>query len=187
MKQAISFLIALVVLSLTAFAGGPVVPVAVADSSTSFLIAGHTIPRAGIGNWPVFAGQSVTSLDKPVLISLKDGSRVLLDRQSEVALERVNGRISMKITKGSASYRMANPASMTFDIVDKAITNVLPPTGVVVAQRGLTPDTVGYFALTTRAATPAGSMPVVLNFTDVPSGVEVVPGPPPQSAYRGTK
>lgn len=186
MKQTISFLIVLAVLSLTAFAGGPTVPVATADSSAAFLIAGHSVPRAGIGNWPIFSGQSVTALDKSVLISLKDGSRVLLDRQSELTLLRTNDKISVKVTKGSVSYRMANQGSMTFDVVDKAITNVLPASGAVAAQVGLTADTVGYFALTNRAATPAGSMPIVLNFTNLPSGVETVPGPPPESSYRGS-
>ncbi len=185
MKRTISFLMTLAVLSLAAFASGPAVPVATADSSGAFLISGHAIPRAGIGNWPIFAGQSVSARDKSVLISLKDGSRVLLDRQSELTLLRANDRITVKVTKGSASYRMATPASLTFDVVDKGISNVIPTSGVVAAQVGLTADTVGYFALTNRAAAP-GSMPIVLSFTDVPSGISVVPGPPPESSYRGS-
>ena len=159
--------------------------VATADSSEVFLLSGKVVPKSGIGNWPVFAGQTVRTLNDSVLLSLKDGTRVLLNKQSEASLLMVNDKVTLRLTKGSASYRMASTGSLSFDVLEKGIANVIPQSGVVTAQVGLTADTVGYFALASRAAAP-GSMPIVLSFTSVPSGVGVVPGPPPESSYRGT-
>ncbi|MCX6623322.1 MAG: hypothetical protein NTY38_20100 [Acidobacteria bacterium] len=181
MNRRLSILITLAACSAVAFAAGPV---ATADSSEAFVLAGKTVPKAGIGNWPVFAGQTVQTLNNSVLLSMKDGTRVLLQKQSEATLLMVNDKLSLRLTRGAASYQLARPGSLAFDVVDKGIKNVIPQSGLVTAQVGLTADTVGYFALANRAAAP-GSMPIVLNFTSVPSGVSVVPGPPPESSYRG--
>jgi hypothetical protein len=185
MRKLLSFLLILVFVAPAMMAARPDPAVATADSSEAFLIAGKVVPKSGVGNWPVFAGQTVRTLNDSVLLSLKDGTRVLLSKQSEAALLVVNDKVSLRLTKGSASYRMASADSLSFDIVEKGIANVIPQSGVVTAQVGLTANTVGYFALANRAAAP-GSMPIVLSFTNVPSGVGVVPGPQPESSYRGT-
>jgi hypothetical protein len=183
MTRRIYFLTAFAAFSAAALWSGPA-PVATADSSEAFIIAGKTVPKAGIGNWPVFAGQTVQTLNKSVLLSMKDGTRVLLEKQSQATLLLANDKLTLRLTKGSASYQMAKPGSLSFDVVEMGIGKVIPQSGVVTAQVGLTADTVGYFALANRAAAP-GSAPIVLNFTGVPSGVSVVPGPAPESSYRG--
>jgi hypothetical protein len=167
---------------MAAWAGGG--PLATADCSEAFAIAGRTVPKAGIGSWPVFAGERVQSQNASVLLSLRDGSRVLLEKNSAAVLATSGGKTTLRVTKGAVSYRLSSSASLSLDLVEKGITNVIPTTGVVTAD-GLTAQTVGYFALTSPSATAAGSMPIVLNFTSVPSGVSVVPGPPPESSYRG--
>ena len=176
-------LVILAAAGLAASAQGAAV-VATVDSSEPFQIQGKTVPKAGVRAWPVMAGERVATQRASALVTFKDGSRMLLDKDTQVTLLQKNGKVAVRIAHGQVAYRLSASNNVVFDSLEKSLDKVLPKAGVVSPQ-GLITDNPGLFAQFDRAASAVPDAPISLTYTNVPSGVEVVPGPPPESTYRG--
>ena len=156
------------------------------DSAEPFLIQGKVVSGPGITGWPVFVDERVTTLGASALVSFRDGSRVLLERNSEVVLKNVAGRLTIKVTKGSASSKLSRGSDLALDAVQAGVNQVVPQAGALKSLDTLSPTDLSYLA-TFQPLEPrsvANSAPIAMTFTSIPTGVTTSPGPPPVSAYR---
>ena len=93
-------LIALISLSYSAFAAGPI---ATAGASRAFLLGGVTVPETAANAVPVVAGDEISALDSPVQLTFADNSSFRLDRKSTVRVQ--DGQV--RVIKGSVQYQLA--------------------------------------------------------------------------------
>jgi len=156
-------------------------PVATVESPGTFTLRGRSITPDGIGHWPVYRGNTVAAGDTAVLLRFRDGSQVLLARNSEVVVSDEAGRAQMKLVKGRVSYQSTGTSGLLLEGVAKSTARVgelrVAPTGELkdVAD-------VGYFAVMQRQA--AVDAPIAITYGTLPGGVVTTPGPAPVSSYR---
>jgi hypothetical protein len=82
-----------------------------AASVAGLQINGAAVPVAGTKTWPVMAGDEIKSPAAPVLLTLKDGSKILLAPNSVAKFETTaNGRESFRLVNGSMNYEMSSAA-----------------------------------------------------------------------------
>ena len=159
-------------------------PVATLDSSSPFLLRGATVQVAGIGDWPVFAGDRISTLSDSALLKFQDRSYVLLARQTNVELVRQGAQVRLRVIKGQISYQLSDRSSLILDGAEKAVSKV----GTVTIADGaafLTANPGALWVLSTRTVTdPQGAIVAIVYPVTPPSGVTLVPGPEPVSAYR---
>jgi hypothetical protein len=154
------------------------------DSTEPFLIQGKVVSGPGITGWPVFVDERVTTMGGSALISFRDGSRVLLDRNSEVVLRNVSGHLSVKVTKGSVTSKLGRGSDLALDAVQAGVNHVVPQVASLGSLDTLSPTDLSYFA-TLQPRSELNSAPIAMTFTSpLPTGVTASPGPPPVSAYR---
>jgi hypothetical protein len=157
-------------------------PVATVDSSAPFLLRGRQVAPGGVSSWPVFRGDRVGAQDSPVLLSFKDGSYVLVARNSMVQLLDIDGKVALKVMQGEASYKASSAGSFVLDGVSKMTSKV----GVLrLAQdgTGFTAEDAGYFAWVSDQVQQKA--PLTMTYGALPPGAVTVPGPSPVSRYRG--
>jgi len=153
------------------------------DSTGPFLIQGKVVSGPGVTGWPVFVNERVTTLGASALISFRDGSRVLLERNSEVVLRNIAGHLTVKVTKGSISSKLGRGSDLALDVFKAGVDKVVPQPGSLKSLDELSPTDLSYF-VTFQPRAQAYSAPIAITFTSVPAGVTTSPGPPPVSAYR---
>lgn len=158
-------------------------PVATVDSAVAFTLRGKVVPVSGTGGWAVFQGDRLATERGSALLTFKDGSYVLVAKESSVQVLEKGGKVSLKVVKGEASFRLKAADSIVFDGVEKMTARV----GLVKVENGavFTAADAGYFAWLNRRASSANA-PIGLTYAVLPPGVTLVPGPDPVSSYRGT-
>lgn len=158
-------------------------PVATVDSAVAFTLRGKAVPVSGAGGWAVFQGDQLATDKGSALLTFKDGSYVLVAKDSSLQVTEKGGKLSLKLVKGEASYRLKAANSIVFDGVEKVTARV----GLVKVENGavFTAADAGYFAWLNRRASSSDA-PIGLTYGVLPPGVTLVPGPDPVSSYRGT-
>lgn len=157
-------------------------PVATVDSAVAFTLRGKAVPVSGAGGWAVFRGDQLATQKGSALLTFKDGSYVLVAKESSVQLMDKGGKLTLKVVKGEASFRLKAADSILFDGVEKMTAQV----GLVKVENGgvFTAADAGYFAWLNRRALSSSNAPIGLVYGVLPPGVTLVPGPEPVSAYR---
>jgi hypothetical protein len=70
------------------------------SSSDAFSLNNVSISAKGVASWPLIDGDSIQTADKPVLLSLNNGSEVLVDPNSKIKII-LNGKdIKIVVTSG---------------------------------------------------------------------------------------
>lgn len=158
------------------------VPVATVDSAVGFTLRGKAVPVSGAGGWAVFQGDQLATQKGSALLTFKDGSYVLVAKESSVQVMEKGGKVSLKVVKGEASYRLKAANSILFDGVEK----MAGPVGMVKVENGgiFSAADAGYFAWLNRRASSSENAPIGLTYGVLPPGVTLVPGPEPISAFR---
>ena len=75
-------------------------------------VNGIAIPQSGAKIWPVADGDVVKSSAVPLLLKLKDGSKIVLGQNSEAKLESANGKESVRLVNGSMQYTLSAESKM---------------------------------------------------------------------------
>jgi len=74
-------------------------------------VNGSAVPVAGTKTWPVMAGDEIKSSAVPVVLTLKDGSKIVLGANSAAKFETTaGGRESLRLVNGSMQYQMSADA-----------------------------------------------------------------------------
>jgi hypothetical protein len=82
-------------------------PVATLTSGGAFKVKGVKISAAGVPDWPLAAGDVISTLDSNAVIKFTDGSRVTIARQTSALIEKTQAGIRVRLQKGSMSFRLA--------------------------------------------------------------------------------
>lgn len=104
MKHTLLLLCLPVVMAMGASAGDPV---ATLTSGGSFKVKGVKIAAIGVPDWPIMAGDAISTLDSNAVIKFTDGSRVTISRQTKAIIEKTQAGIRVRLQKGSMSFRLA--------------------------------------------------------------------------------
>ena len=82
-----------------------------AASVAGLHVNGAAVPVAGTKTWPVMAGDEIKSSAAPVVLMLKDGSKIVLGVNSAAKFETTaGGRESLRLVNGSMNYQMSADA-----------------------------------------------------------------------------
>ena len=98
-------------ISLTLLAGAGVYAADAAGtvSATKGLqLNGQTVPVAGTKQWPVSSGDDVKSDAVPVVLTMKDGSRIVLGKHSQAKLEAG----TVRLLTGTMRYELAQQSTL---------------------------------------------------------------------------
>ena len=83
-----------------------------AASVAGLHVNGAAVPVAGTKTWPVMAGDEIKSSAAPVVLTLKDGSKIVLGANSAAKFETTAaGRESVRLVNGSMQYQMSAEAT----------------------------------------------------------------------------
>lgn len=163
--------------------------VATATSSQPFLIRDVQVPVTGVSNWPVFAGDKVSTTSSSAVLSFRDGSRVVLEKNTTVIVVSNPNNVGLQVIKGKVLYKLNNALNYAIGAVQRSLST--PPS----AQGSATALTSGNLVFGTdsgilstletfaRADASAGNTayPISITYGTLPSGVTSVPGPTPTS------
>lgn len=69
---------------------------------------GHSVPVAGTKSWPVGAGDDLKSETAPVVLTMKDGSKIVLGKNSQAKLE--SGTV--RLLTGTMQYELAQQSTL---------------------------------------------------------------------------
>ena len=80
---------------------------------------GQTVPVAGTKQWPVNDGDSLKSDAAPVVLTMKDGSRVVLGASSQAKLEAG----TIRLVSGTMQYQLAQRSTLQVAVKGEAVAN----------------------------------------------------------------
>jgi hypothetical protein len=77
-------------------------------ASKGLQLNGQTVPVAGTKEWPVTTGDVLQSDATPVVLTMKDGSKIVLGKSSQAKLEAG----TVRLLNGTMQYTMAQRSSL---------------------------------------------------------------------------
>lgn len=99
---------------------------------------GQVVPVAGTKSWPVGSGDVLKSDAAPAVVTMKDGSKLILGKNSQAKLE--NGTV--RLLDGTLQYELAQRSTLQVAVkgdVLPARTGVASTVGAQVAPAAVTP------------------------------------------------
>lgn len=157
-------------------------PVATVDSDKPFAVNGRVMPVSGVGGWPVFRGDKISTVDGRALLKFSDGSYVRLGKRSQISLLQKSGKVGLKLVEGDASFRLASQKLLVLEDVSTAAAE----SGMLSIEEGQVKLTaIGSALLLTPRASKSADAPIGIVYGSIPPRTELVPGPDPISSYRG--
>ena len=108
-----------------------------ATSVEGLHVNGAAVPVAGTKTWPVMAGDEIKSSAAPVVLTLKDGSKIVLGANSAAKFETTaGGRESLRLVNGSMRYQMSADARTQLVVNNQPLVVTPGATGTVGAGGG---------------------------------------------------
>ena len=108
---------------------------------------GQAVPVAGTKSWPVTAGDVLASDATPAVLTMKDGSKIVLGTKSQAKLE--NGTV--RLLSGTMEYKLAERSTLQVAVKGDALT---ARTGVASTLTGTPAPVRVTSAVTTEALPP---------------------------------
>lgn len=96
-------LVILLLASFPALSAGPVARISCTDT---FQLRGATVPAGGVTGWPLLAGDQIRTGKAPAVITFRDGSRVVLGKESRAALQQAGHSLRVRLDEGALSYQV---------------------------------------------------------------------------------
>ncbi|MCP5114144.1 MAG: hypothetical protein GY953_25210 [bacterium] len=96
-------------------------PVAKITSSEGFRIAGVWVPVAGVPDWPLVIGDSVSLGKAPGKVSLDDGSVLFLLPNSKFTVEISGGRTVVRLTDGGLAYKFIKDSRVKLAVIREPV------------------------------------------------------------------
>ena len=81
-------------------------PVGTVTSSENFILSGSEISVAGVPSWPLAPGDQLQTRSASAMVRLSDGSRVIVNGNSRVTLEKIGSATRIKLLSGSLRYSL---------------------------------------------------------------------------------
>jgi len=82
-----------------------------AVAAAGLQVNGNAIPTTGAKTWPVMAGDEIRTAGAPTVLTLRDGSKIVLGANSAAKLETTAaGAESLRLVSGGMQYTMSNEA-----------------------------------------------------------------------------
>ncbi len=82
-----------------------------AATTAGLHVNGNAVPATGAKTWPVMAGDEIRTAGIPTMLTLRDGSRIILGAYSAAKLETTaNGAESLRLVSGGMRYQMSSEA-----------------------------------------------------------------------------
>lgn len=131
-------LVILSVLSVSAMMAGSEAAGSV-QAAKGLELNGQTVPVAGMKSWPVAAGDELKSGGAPLVLTMKDGSRLVLGRHTRAKVE--SGLV--RLLSGTMEYELALQSALQVAV-----------NGSVLAARTGVASTIGNPATMTPTVTP---------------------------------
>lgn len=103
-----------------------------AEGVAGLQVNGAAVPVTGTKAWPLMAGDEVKSSSAPVVLTLKDGSKIVLGANSGAKFETTaNGRESLRLVNGSMRYQMSQEAKTQLVVNNQPLVVTPGATGAV--------------------------------------------------------
>jgi hypothetical protein len=87
-------------------------PIAAVSGSSSFELDGSLINTAGITAWPLMPGDRLMAGDSPLLIAMKDGSRITLAPHSQLRFDSGAGGLTANLISGDMQFKLASGSAL---------------------------------------------------------------------------
>lgn len=108
---------ALLVASLAVAAG----PIGKVSSAKPFLLSGTEVPAEAIAKWPLVSGDEIVTLEAPVQVDLRDGSRVWLMAGSRARVSVEERGVVVRLQMGALRYRLASGGETRIAALDSEL------------------------------------------------------------------
>lgn len=155
MKKALLGLLIGGMVVLAAEPGGSAVPV------TGLSVNGAAVPGTGAKSWPVRAGDEVRTAGAPTVLTLRDGSKVMLGANTAVRLDAAaGGGESLRLVSGGMRYTLSSQARTQLVVDGKSLAAVPGSTGT--AGQMMTPAAATQGVTTSVAPGPGPVRPSVI-------------------------
>jgi hypothetical protein len=105
-------LLAVLLIAAAALAASGDQPLATITSAEAIELRGIRVPVEGVPAWPLVAGDELATTTSAAAISFSDGTRVVLDKNSRVKIERVDKQPVLRLVSGSLSYQAGDKPRM---------------------------------------------------------------------------
>ncbi len=94
-----------------ALAAGPIASVGTSDTLS---LNGVSIAPAGVPSWPLVAGDTLATSGAPAVILFQDKTRLTLEKNSRVKLDREGGHLLVRLLEGALAYRLTPGSQLRF-------------------------------------------------------------------------
>lgn len=104
-------------------------PVGTVSSDGNLVLNGISVSRPGVASWPLAAGDQVRTAEKGAVISLQDGTRIVLAPNTRVTVGG-SGKLSLDLQEGGFRYQRAQSSAIEFYARGRSI-GAAPASGAV--------------------------------------------------------
>ncbi len=123
-------------------------PVATVSSSGSFAMRGVIVKSAGVPSWPVLSGDEIATSTSSATLSLRDGSRVTLEKGSTAKVENAGAGLTLRLSSGSMQVFARSSALQVYH--DSVAVPVVPGEVINVSSQVQKNSVPGRYAPTSR-------------------------------------
>lgn len=95
-------------------------PAGTVTAGRSVSVDGVDISTQGVPTWPLAPGDEVATGNEPAIVTLNDGSRFLLDRNSRVRVARCSSTV-LEVLQGSVTYRFAAASTAQLCVLGRPV------------------------------------------------------------------
>ena len=82
-------------------------PIATVTAGRSVSVNGVDVSTQGIPTWPLVSGDEITTSNEPAIVTLNDGSRFMLEKNSKVKISRCSETV-VEVFQGTLTYQFAS-------------------------------------------------------------------------------
>jgi len=87
-------------------------PIATISSSSSFELDGSLVNIGGVPAWPLMPGARVAAKSSPVVIAMRDGSRITIAANSQIQFDSSVTSPSANLIAGSMQFTLASGSNL---------------------------------------------------------------------------
>jgi hypothetical protein len=107
-------------------------PVATITSADEFTLSGVHISAPAVSSWPLMVGDEIKGLAAPAAILFTDNTLISVAKGSSLKLESEGGRIIVRLTGGSMTYKLGHNSTIRVFALDHPIDK--PQEGISVKE-----------------------------------------------------
>lgn len=89
------------------------------SSTNGLQLNGKAVPVAGTKSWPISSGDELKSDGVPVVLTMKDGSKILLGKNSTAKLDGS----TVRLMAGTVQYSLAGQSSLQVAVKSDVLSN----------------------------------------------------------------